>query len=106
MSHGCQVSPPSLSAGPRVLRVSTVGTAAAFGVLLGQHADSELAAYLASGPTAPPPWFPLVALVQSPDRPSAVFSALAPGEVTVVCVGGLADRPRFAGKTSLLVTGE
>jgi len=106
VSRGCQVSPPSVSAGPRVLRVSTVGTAAAFGVLLGQHADSELAAYLASGPTAPPPWFPLVALVQSPGRPSAVFSALAPGELTVVCVGGLADRPRFAGKTSLLVTGQ
>ena len=104
MGQGCQVSRASLAAGPRVVRLETPETAAALGVMLGEHSDAEIASFLASDPTAPPPWFPLVALLQATRQPTDSFSVLAPAELTVVCVEGLARRPRFAGKTSLTVT--
>jgi len=106
IGHGCQVSRDSVAAGPRVVRLATPGTAAAVGVLVGEHTDAEIAAYLASGPTEPPPWFPLVTTLQSADRPTSAFTDLAPGELTVVCIADLAHRPRFAGRATLTVTAQ
>lgn len=89
----CRLTDDTIDPGPRVVSIGLLGVAA-IGTIEPGRTDEEIESYLAGGPTEPPPWFDLVALLQSSgSEPASVLLDVPPGELTVLCVslgGGLA----------------
>lgn len=104
-SAGCSTSTQALTAGPAVVRLSSAGTAVAIGSLLPGHPDDEINAYVATSPTAPPDWFPLLTFLQATDKPIDVFFKLPIGNYDVVCFAADATSPpHVTGRSALHIT--
>jgi inosine-uridine nucleoside N-ribohydrolase len=102
---GCATSAQALTAGPSVISLSSAATAAGIGSLLPGHSDDDINAYLATSPTAPPDWFPLLTLVQAIDKPTDVYFKLPIGTYDVVCFAVSATAPpRVTGHSVLYIT--
>jgi hypothetical protein len=71
------------------------------GRLDGVHSDSEIEAFLATSPDAPPPWFALTTVIQSGDATTTVLADLGAGEVTAICVGLGDGAPKVTGRATL-----
>ena len=102
---GCKLSTEALTSGPAVVELPSAGTAVAVGSLVSDHSDNEINQYLATSPTSPPDWFPLLTLVQALAAPSNTYIDLRIGTYDVVCfVAGGSIQPKTTGRAVLHIS--